>query len=102
MLEACLESHGVNVKELHPPPVDMSTELCYNTASSRGPMRMDSHMRRNSGEHNHLPWILRTRGCRDMSCWLCFANCSHLSMYPQLTRWCSCCKFWRCYTLPGG
>ncbi len=55
MLEACLESHGVNVKELHSAPVDMSTELCYNTATSRGPMRMDSHMRRNSGEQSHPP-----------------------------------------------
>lgn len=55
MLEACLESHGVNVKDLHTPPVDMSTELCYNTATSRGPMRMDSHMRRNSGQYSHVP-----------------------------------------------
>ena len=60
MLEACLESHGVNVKELHPPPVDMSTELCYNTATSRGPMRMDSHMRRNSGEYSHPCGIPRS------------------------------------------
>ncbi|CAK0787528.1 hypothetical protein CVIRNUC_010748 [Coccomyxa viridis] len=50
VLEACLESHGVNVKDLHPPPVDMSTELCYSIPASRSPMRVDSQMRRNSGD----------------------------------------------------
>ena len=50
VLEACLESHGVNVKDLHPPPVDMSTELCYSIPASRSPMRVDSQMQRNSGE----------------------------------------------------
>ena len=50
VLEACLESHGVNVKDLHPPSVDMSTELCYSLPASRSPMRMDSQMQRNSGE----------------------------------------------------
>ena len=58
MLEACLESHGVSVKDLHTAPVDMSTELCYNTATSRGPMRTDAHMRRNSGKHSHAPRII--------------------------------------------
>ena len=60
-LEACLESHGVSVKDLHAAPVDMSTELCYNTATSRGPMRMDAHMRRNSGECSHAHGIIESK-----------------------------------------
>ena len=73
MLEACLESHGVNVKDLHTPPVDVSTELCYNTATSRGPMRMDSHMRRNSGKYRPIP------GCAN---WMRTVYEAHLS--PQI------------------
>lgn len=46
VLEACLESHGVSVKDLHPPAVDTSTEMCY----SRSPMRVDASMRLNSCE----------------------------------------------------
>lgn len=62
VLEACLESHGVNVKDLHPPPVDLSTELCYNPAVSRSPMRMDAQMRLNSGEAQSLSEGCRRRG----------------------------------------
>ena len=49
-----MESHGVNVKDLHPSPVDMSTELCYNTVASRSPMRLDAQMRLNSGQYLNL------------------------------------------------
>lgn len=41
-----MESHGVSVKDLHPPAVDTSTEMCY----SRSPMRVDASMRLNSCE----------------------------------------------------
>ena len=58
MLEQCLELHGVNVKDLQPSPVDMSTELCYSATTSRGPMRTDAQMRRNSGEHVEAPGVL--------------------------------------------
>lgn len=45
-VEACLEAHGLSVKDLHPPPIDMSTEWAY----SRSPTRSDAQARLNSGK----------------------------------------------------
>ena len=44
-VEGCLEAHGLAVKDLHPPPVDLSTEWAYG----RSPTRSDAHVRLNSG-----------------------------------------------------
>jgi hypothetical protein len=44
-VEACLEAHGLN-KDLHPPPIDMSTEWAY----SRSPTRADAQARLPSGK----------------------------------------------------
>jgi hypothetical protein len=44
-VEGCLEAHGLAVKDLHPPPVDISTEWAYG----RSPTRSDAHVRLNSG-----------------------------------------------------
>ncbi|KAK9904766.1 hypothetical protein WJX75_002126 [Coccomyxa subellipsoidea] len=45
-VEACLEAHGLSVKDLNPPQVDVSTEWAY----SRSPTRSDAQARLNSGE----------------------------------------------------
>lgn len=44
-VEACLEAHGLSVKDINPPPVDVSTEWAY----SRSPTRSDAQARLNSG-----------------------------------------------------
>lgn len=44
-VEACLEAHGLSVKDLNPPQVDVSTEWAY----SRSPTRSDAQARLNSG-----------------------------------------------------
>ncbi|CAL8464471.1 g4006 [Coccomyxa elongata] len=45
-VEACLEAHGLSIKELNPPHVDVSTEWAY----ARSPTRSDAQARLNSGE----------------------------------------------------
>ncbi len=44
-VEACLEAHGLSIKELNPPHVDVSTEWAY----ARSPTRSDAQARLNSG-----------------------------------------------------